>query len=62
MPIRYKLELEAPYSAHIDATAIALLALARHENEPGVQTSLAWLLNLLIVGLGARSPWRHIET
>jgi len=43
-----------PYSAHIDATAIALLALAGHEKEPGVQTSLAWLVNRLP---GCPSPY-----
>jgi hypothetical protein len=43
-----------PYSAYIDATAIALLALAGHEKKPGVQTSLAWLVNRL---LGCPSPY-----
>jgi hypothetical protein len=42
------------YSAHIDATAIALLALASHETEPGVQTSLAWMVNRLP---GWQSPY-----
>lgn len=36
-----------PYSAYIDATAIALLALAGHEKEPGVQNSLVWMVNRL---------------
>jgi hypothetical protein len=43
-----------PYSAYVDATAIALLALAGHEKEPGVQTSLAWLVNRLP---GCPSPY-----
>jgi len=43
-----------PYSAYIDATAIALLALAGHEKEPGVQSSLAWLANRLP---GCPSPY-----
>jgi hypothetical protein len=34
-------------AAYIDATAIALLALAGHEKEPYVQTSLTWLMNRL---------------
>jgi hypothetical protein len=34
-------------SAYIDATAIALLALAGHENEAAVRTSLAWLVSHL---------------
>ena len=41
-------------AAYIDATAIALLALAGHEKEPGVQTSLAWLMNRLP---GCPSPY-----
>jgi hypothetical protein len=36
-----------PFSAYIDATAIELLALAGHENEPGVKNSLVWLANRL---------------
>lgn len=43
-----------PYSPHIDATAIALLALAGHEKEPGVQSSLAWLVKRLP---GCPSPY-----
>jgi hypothetical protein len=47
--------------------AIALLALAGHENEPW-QTSLTWLMNRLpgcpspysLAGVSSR--WRHIET
>jgi hypothetical protein len=42
------------YSAYIDVTAIALLALADHENEPAVRTSLAWLVNRLP---GTASPY-----
>jgi hypothetical protein len=42
------------YSAYIDATAIALLALCGHEKQPGVQASLAWLMNRLP---GCRSPY-----
>lgn len=42
------------YSAYIDATAIALLALAGRESEPAVQTSLAWLANRLP---GCPSPY-----
>jgi hypothetical protein len=42
------------YPAYIDATAIALLALAGHENEPGFRTSLAWLVNRLP---GCPSPY-----
>ena len=41
-------------AAYIDATAIALLALAGHENEPYVQTSLTWLMNRLP---GCPSPY-----
>ena len=41
-------------AAYIDATAIALLALAGHEKEPSVQTSLTWLLNRLP---GCPSPY-----
>jgi hypothetical protein len=37
----------APLAPHIDATSIALLALTRHEEEPGVQRSLQWLVNRL---------------
>jgi hypothetical protein len=36
-----------PLTPHIDATSIALLALTRHEKEPGVQRSLHWLVNRL---------------
>lgn len=36
-----------PHSAYIDATAIALLAIAGHEKEPFVQSSLDWLVNRL---------------
>jgi len=43
-----------PYAPHIDATAIALLALAGHEREPGVQASLAWLVDRLP---GCPSPY-----
>ena len=39
---------------HIDATAVALLALTRHEEEPGVQRSLHWLVNRLA---GCPSPY-----
>jgi hypothetical protein len=42
------------YSAYIDATAIALLALAGHETEPGVRDSFAWLVNRLH---GCPSPY-----
>lgn len=42
------------YSAYIDATAIALLALGGHEHEPGVRNSLAWLANRLP---GCPSPY-----
>jgi hypothetical protein len=31
------------YAPYIDATSIALLALRRHEHEPGVRASLSWL-------------------
>jgi len=43
-----------PYSPYIDATAIALLALAGHEKEPGVQSSLAWIVKRLP---GCPSPY-----
>ncbi len=43
-----------PLAPHIDATSIALLALARHEREPGVQRSLHWLVNRLS---GCQSPY-----
>ena len=36
-----------PLAPHMDATSIALLALTRHEEEPGVQRSLHWLVNRL---------------
>jgi len=39
---------------HIDATSIALLALTGHEEKPGVQRSLYWLLNRLA---GCPSPY-----
>lgn len=42
------------YDAYIDATAIALLALAGHKKEPSAQTSLAWLVNRLP---GCPSPY-----
>ena len=42
------------YSAYIDATSIALLALAGNEREHGVQSSLRWLLNRLP---GCPSPY-----
>ena len=42
------------YSAYIDATAIALLALAGNETKPGVRDSLAWLVNRLS---GCPSPY-----
>lgn len=43
-----------PYSPYIDATAIALLALAGHKNESDVRASLAWLVNRLP---GSPSPY-----
>ena len=43
-----------PYSPYIDATAIALLALAKYEKQPGVHASLGWLASRL---LGCRSPY-----
>ena len=43
-----------PLEPHIDATSIALLALARHEEDRGVQTSLHWLVNHLA---GCPSPY-----
>lgn len=43
-----------PLAPHIDATSIALLALTRHEEEPGVLRSLHWLLNRLA---GCSSPY-----
>lgn len=43
-----------PYAAYIDATAIALLALAGHEKEPCVRSSLAWLVKRLP---GCPSPY-----
>ena len=43
-----------PLSPHIDATAIALLALTTHSEEPDVQRSLHWLLNRLA---GCPSPF-----
>jgi hypothetical protein len=36
-----------PYAPYIDATAVALLALGGRPKEPGVQASLAWLVNRL---------------
>lgn len=43
-----------PYAPYIDATAVALLALGGHPEEPGVQASLAWLVNRLP---GCPSPY-----
>jgi len=43
-----------PLAPHIDATAIALLALTRHEEDQGVQRSLHWLVNRLA---GCPSPY-----
>ena len=43
-----------PYAPYIDATAVALLALDGNEKEPGVQASLAWLVNRLP---GCPSPY-----
>ena len=43
-----------PVAPHIDATSIALLALTRHEEDRGVQTSLHWLVNHLA---GCPSPY-----
>ena len=43
-----------PYSAYIDATAVALLALAGHNRQKGVRTSLRWLANRLP---GCPSPY-----
>src|SRR5229473_6195007 len=43
-----------PLAPHIDATSIALLALTRHEEDRGVQTSLHWLVNHLA---GCPSPY-----
>jgi hypothetical protein len=43
-----------PYAPYIDATAIALLALGGHNEEPGVHASLAWLVNRLP---GCPSPY-----
>lgn len=43
-----------PYAPYIDATAVALLALGGHPKEPGVQASLAWLVNRLP---GCPSPY-----
>jgi hypothetical protein len=43
-----------PYAAYIDATGIALLALAGHKEELGVRASLGWLLNRLP---GCPSPY-----
>ncbi len=37
-----------PYAPYVDVTAIALLALRGHENEPGIQDSLTWLVNHLL--------------
>ena len=42
------------YSAYTDATAIALLALARRKKEPDVRASLIWLVNRLP---GCPSPY-----
>jgi hypothetical protein len=43
-----------PYAPHLDATAIALLALADHKEELGVRASLGWLVNQLP---GCPSPY-----
>jgi hypothetical protein len=43
-----------PLAPHIDTTSIALLALTRHEEEPGIQRSLHWLVNRLA---GCPSPY-----
>src|SRR5229473_301464 len=43
-----------PLAPHIDATSNALLALTRHEEDRGVQTSLHWLVNHLA---GCPSPY-----
>ena|SRR5579871_1207922 len=43
-----------PYAPYLDATGIALLALADHEEELGVRASLSWLLNQLS---GCPSPY-----
>jgi hypothetical protein len=43
-----------PYAPYVDATSIALLALGGHEKEPGVQASMAWLMNQLP---GCPSPY-----
>lgn len=43
-----------PYAPYIDATAISLLALRGHVKQPGVQASLAWLVNRLP---GCPSPY-----
>ncbi len=43
-----------PLAPHIDATAIALLALTRHQEDQGVQRSLHWLVNRLA---GCPSPY-----
>ena len=42
------------YAPYIDATAIALLALRRHEHQPGIRESLSWLAARLP---GCRSPY-----
>jgi len=63
--------LGVQYSAYIDATAIALLALAGHETAPGVRDSLAWLVHRLpgcpspyslAWGILALSVYRNIST
>jgi hypothetical protein len=43
-----------PLAPHIDTTAIALLALTRHQEDQGVQRSLHWLVNRLA---GCPSPY-----
>jgi hypothetical protein len=43
-----------PYSPYIDATAIALLALRGHVDQPGVQASFSWLMKRLP---GCLSPY-----
>ena len=57
-----------PYSAYIDATSLALLALRGHEDQSGVPHSLTWLrgriddcpaLYSLAWGILALSVYRH---
>jgi hypothetical protein len=42
------------YAPHLDATAVALLALTEHQHDSGVQKSLGWLVNRLP---GCPSPY-----